>query len=371
MFLPIVFVEGMTRQLFADMALTITYSLLASLIVALTLVPAIGSGLLRRMNPRATSARSRLQTVYLRALQTVLRHKAVVLLSAVALLALSAVLAISRGFTFMPAMDSTQMSVSVTLDEDATLDQTAEVCDEIASRFATLPEVETVGAMQSGGLGSILGLGDAGGAGAANAATMYIVLSGSGRSSTELAPLMQQLCDDLPCTVSVSGSSMDLSMLSGSGITVRIYGEDLDALLSTSRDIAARLSEVEGVASVSDGEEETTPELQIHIDRGEGHAGRADRCAGLSADCAATDHRNHFHERRRAGCRRAADHRSRDHGRRARPRADRYEHRRRGAGGTFVRHRHFHRVGDAPVYLALAAAPLCLRVGGAGKTAIT
>ena len=265
-FLPIVFVEGMTRQLFADMALTITYSLLASLIVALTLVPAIGSGLLRRMNPR-TSARSRLQTVYLRALQTVLRHKAVVLLSAVALLALSAVLAISRGFTFMPAMDSTQMSVSVTLDEDATLDQTAEVCDEIASRIATLPEVETVGAMQSGGLGSILGLGDAGGAGAANAATMYIVLSGSGRSSTELAPVVQQLCDGLPCTVSVSGSSMDLSMLSGSGITVRIYGEDLDALLSTSRDIAARLSEVEGVASVSDGEEETTPELQIHIDR--------------------------------------------------------------------------------------------------------
>ena len=264
-FLPIVFVEGMTRQLFADMALTITYSLLASLIVALTLVPAIGSGLLRRMSPRSAN-RSRLQGAYIRALQAVLRHKAVVLLGAVALLALSAVLAISRGFTFMPTMDSTQMSVSVTLDEDATLDETAEVCDEIASRFAALPEVETVGAMQSGGMGSILGLGDAGG-GTANAATMYIVLSGSGRSSTELAPLMQQLCDDLPCTVSVSGSSMDLSMLSGSGITVRIYGEDLDALLSTSRDIAARLSEVEGVASVSDGEEETTPELQIHIDR--------------------------------------------------------------------------------------------------------
>ena len=264
-FLPIVFVEGMTRQLFTDMALTITYSLLASLIVALTLVPAIGSGLLRRMSPRSAN-RSRLQGAYIRALQAVLRHKAVVLLGAVALLALSAVLAISRGFTFMPAMDSTQMSVSVTLDEDATLDETAEVCDEIASRFAALPEVETVGAMQSGGMGSILGLGDAGG-GTANAATMYIVLSGSGRSSTELAPLMQQLCDDLPCTVSVSGSSMDLSMLSGSGITVRIYGEDLDALLSTSRDIAARLGEVEGVASVSNGEEEATPELLIHIDR--------------------------------------------------------------------------------------------------------
>lgn len=267
-FVPIVFVEGLTRQLFADMALTIAYSLLASLVVALTLVPAVSSGLLRHGASAEGRAQAAMKNAYTRALNFTLRHKAPVLLGSVALLAVSAVLAISRGFAFMPAMDSTQMSVSVSLDEGATLADTAAVCDEIAARFAELPEVETVGVMQSGGLGAILGMGGASSGGSANSATMYIVLNGEGgRSSGELEPLMESLCADLPCTVDVTGSSMDMSMLSGSGITVRVYGDDLDALLKASREIAEHLSNVAGVASVSDGVEETTPELRVVIDR--------------------------------------------------------------------------------------------------------
>lgn len=267
-FVPIVFVEGLTRQLFADMALTIAYSLLASLIVALTLVPAVSSGLLRHGASAEGRAQAAMKNAYTRALNFTLRHKAPVLLGSVALLAVSAVLAISRGFAFMPAMDSNQMSVSVSLDEDATLADTAAVCDEIAARFAELPEVETVGVMQSGGLGAILGMGGASSGGSVNSATMYIVLNDEGgRSSGELEPLMESLCTDLPCTVDVTGSSMDMSMLTGSGITVRVYGDDLDALLKASREIAERLSDVMGVASVSDGVEETTPELRVVIDR--------------------------------------------------------------------------------------------------------
>lgn len=267
-FVPIVFVEGLTRQLFADMALTIAYSLLASLIVALTLVPAVSSGLLRHGASAEGRAQAAMKNAYTRALNFTLRHKAPVLLGSVALLAVSAVLAISRGFAFMPAMDSNQMSVSVSLDEDATLADTAAVCDEIAARFAELPEVETVGVMQSGGLGAILGMGGASSGGSVNSATMYIVLNDEGgRSSGELEPLMESLCTDLPCTVDVTGSSMDMSMLTGSGITVRVYGDDLDALLKASREIAERLSDVVGVASVSDGVEETTPELRVVIDR--------------------------------------------------------------------------------------------------------
>lgn len=267
-FVPIVFVEGLTRQLFADMALTIAYSLLASLVVALTLVPAVSSGLLRHGASAEGRAQAAMKNAYTRALNFTLRHKAPVLLGSFALLAVSAVLAVSRGFAFMPAMDSNQMSVSVSLDEGATLADTAAVCDEIAARFAELPEVETVGVMQSGGLGAILGMGGASSGGSANSATMYIVLNGEGgRSSGELEPLMESLCADLPCTVDVTGSSMDMSMLSGSGITVRVYGDDLDALLKASREIAEHLSNVAGVASVSDGVEETTPELRVVIDR--------------------------------------------------------------------------------------------------------
>lgn len=266
-FLPIVFVEGMTRQLFADMALTIAYSLLASLVVALTLVPAMSSGLLRNTRNRESKVFSKVSKGYGTALKFVLRHKVLVLLLSLVLLAVSAVLAISRGFTYMPAMDSTQVSVSIQLDKDATLAQTAAICDELASRFSAIPEVETVGAMQAGGMGSILGLGSSSG-GSANTATMYVVLSNNrSRSSGELAAQMQQMCTDLPCEVSVSGSTMDLSMLSGSGVTIRIYGDDLSALLQASREVADILSAVEGVASTTDGITESTPELLITIDK--------------------------------------------------------------------------------------------------------
>ena len=54
-FLPIVFTTGVTRQLFVDMGLTIAYTLTASLIVALTLVPAMGQGMLKKVKPKTVS----------------------------------------------------------------------------------------------------------------------------------------------------------------------------------------------------------------------------------------------------------------------------------------------------------------------------
>ena len=74
-FVPIVFVQGLTRQLFVDMALTIGYSLIASLIIALTLVPAMSQRMLRKI--RGTKqGEGRILRTYERSLRFVLRHKA-------------------------------------------------------------------------------------------------------------------------------------------------------------------------------------------------------------------------------------------------------------------------------------------------------
>ena len=67
-FVPIVFVQGMTRQIFADMGLTIAYSLLASLLVALTLVPAGASTVLRRQPAKKNKTFDRLNHAYQRSL---------------------------------------------------------------------------------------------------------------------------------------------------------------------------------------------------------------------------------------------------------------------------------------------------------------
>ena len=99
-FLPIVFVEGITRQLFVDLALTVTYSLLASLIVALTLVPAMGQRMLRKMKPNSAPKDGKIKKAYERSLRFVLKHKVHAILVAVALLFTSAGLCLMRGFKY-------------------------------------------------------------------------------------------------------------------------------------------------------------------------------------------------------------------------------------------------------------------------------
>ena len=127
-FLPIVFVEGITRQLFVDLALTVTYSLLASLIVALTLVPAMGQRMLRKMKPNSAPKDGKIKKAYERSLRFVLKHKVSAILVAVALLFTSAGLCLMRGFSFMPDMSSTQIQVSLKLDDNATFEETGSDC---------------------------------------------------------------------------------------------------------------------------------------------------------------------------------------------------------------------------------------------------
>lgn len=265
-FAPIVFIQGITRQLFTDMALTITYSLLASLIVALTLIPAMAGDVLRSQPKQKRTLFDRVTDLYARSLDAVLRHKAPVVVLTLMLLVVSAYSTIVKGFTFMPAMDSPQMSATITMHDDtATLKDTGAIADIVYERFISIPEVTTVGIMQSQGVGAYVGF-------SADASTteleMYIMLEEElTKPSAELAAEMEAMCADLPCTVTVSAAGMDMSMLTGSGITINIYGENLDTMQRTAREVAALLETVEGVASVSDGLEETTPEFTVIVDK--------------------------------------------------------------------------------------------------------
>ena len=132
-FVPILFTSGLTRQIFADMGLTIAYSLGASLLVALTLVPALSGKILTRdtAGEKPNRLLNRMIAGYENLLRKVLRHKAPVLLGAVALLIASAVLAVSMGTAFMPEMDSPQVSVSIEMPEDATQSETWAMCDTV------------------------------------------------------------------------------------------------------------------------------------------------------------------------------------------------------------------------------------------------
>ncbi|MBQ8596229.1 MAG: efflux RND transporter permease subunit [Lachnospiraceae bacterium] len=269
-FAPIVFTEGITRQLFVDMGLTIAYSLLASLIVALTVVPAMASKALTKTKDNQDGKFFTWMTnIYEKLLKVSLRFKPVVLLLVVALLVVTAYASYSKGTAFMPEMDSTQITVSLTMPKDTPLTDTAKVSDEIVDILKQIPEVQDVGAMAgSTGMASLMGGGDA----VTNATDIYVTLSeDKERSNEEIAKeaesLLAPVCEREAAEVAIQTATMDMSALGGSGISIQIRGRELDTLQELAVDIAAIVESVEGTQNVSNGLEESTGELRIIIDR--------------------------------------------------------------------------------------------------------
>ena len=267
-FLPIVFTEGITRQLFVDMGLTIAFSLFASLIVALTVVPAMASKVLTGTSmKKETKFFEWIIKGYAKVLSGALKVKPLVFLLALALLGLSAYAAYQNGTAFMPDMDSTQMTVNVQLEDSATLAETSELTDQIVEMLLEMDDVTDVGAMQSSG-SSIMGMLGAGGV--ENASTIYVVTKEEKKSTNEeLAAEILQRTEDLPAEISVETSSMDMSALGGSGITIEVRGRDLDELRRIAKEVAQIAESVEGTENVSDGLAESGTELRIHVKKEE------------------------------------------------------------------------------------------------------
>ena len=269
-FLPIVFTEGITRQLFVDMGLTIAYSLLASLIVALTVVPAMASKVLvKTKESHDGKFFTGLINLYEKVLELALKFKPVVFILVVVLLVVSAAVSYSKGTAFMPDMDSTQFTVSLTMPKDTPLDETAQVTDKVVEHLLSLEEVEDVGAMaETSSMSMLTGGGDA----ATNATTIYVSLSeDKDKSNEQLADEIMadlaELCEENQAEITIDTSSMDMSALGGSGISIQVQGRDIDTLQEIAEDIAAIVESVEGTANVSDGLEESTGELRIIVDR--------------------------------------------------------------------------------------------------------
>ena len=264
-FAPIVFVEGLTRQLFTDLALTMTYSLMASLIVALTLVPAMASGMLRKEKPQKPGILDKIYPFYRSAVSWSLSHKALVLLLSLALLVGSAGLTLIRGFTFMPSIDMNTVNLTITMPEGTTREEAAELADEVLRRAATVEHVETVGATMSSSGSAMTGM--MGSSGGAYDVTAYVTLP-EGESGAEAGKKIMELCANMPCTVTAAGAMDSMTaMMAGSGISLQVYGENMEALQQAAADLADAIGAVEGVANVSDGLEEAVSALHVSIDR--------------------------------------------------------------------------------------------------------
>jgi len=253
-FAPIAFVEGLTRQLFTDMILTLSFALLASLVVALTVVPALAGKLLRQEKEHGNGLLNRLTPAYRRSVNWAVGHKAIVILCCAALLLSSCTLLLNRGFNFMPEMEMEQLGATLTMPEESSFEELCAQADEATARIMAINGVATVGATADD-----------------DAITYYIITDPeSGRRPGEIAEEINAVCADMPCTVTADPNSMMVSrmaMLSGSGVTMRLYGSDLNELQAAADSIAETLSEMEGIEEVSAGGEEAARELHFVVDK--------------------------------------------------------------------------------------------------------
>lgn len=271
-FFPIVFIEGLTRQIFMDMALTITYSLLASLIVALTLVPAMGQRMLRKVKPVKHGMFDKMLGGYEKSIRFVLKHRAVALIAAVVLLFGSMFGAVARGFSFMPNMASTELSVTVSLDDSATMDDTIDAAQNLLDTLSEYDEFETVGVM-TGSTTSLMGLtGSVSSSDADKGSVMaYAVfkddkVKNSESISKEIEAELQSIDGDVVVSGSSSSSSMS-AMLGDDGVSIKLYGDDLKTLQNTAKDMAEKLATVDGIDETDNGIGATSGEIKVTVDK--------------------------------------------------------------------------------------------------------
>ena len=268
-FLPLVFTTGMIMDLLSDMALTIGYSLIASLIVALTVVPCAGSTVLKKQKEIRHPWFDRLLNLYEKALRFCLNCKPVPIALAVGLLVFSVWQVIHMGIVLIPEMSTNQLSVTVEMPENTAKEDAFATADAVMDQLIAIDGIETVGAMSGGAAtGAIAGM-STGSSTDNTRFVYYIVLNDEGGKNQ--AAIRQQIADrtaDLPCEVKTSSGGMaDMSSLTGGGLQIDVYGNNLEDLLTASEQVMEMLSHVDGLAEISNGQEESDAEVRIVINK--------------------------------------------------------------------------------------------------------
>lgn len=264
-FLPVVFISGTARDLFADMGLTIAFSLLASLVVAMTVVPSFSAALFKHSKPRKQRVFKWIQRGYTKLLKGVLKAKVLVLVLAIALLGFSVVQLKDMPISFMPEVNSEQMSATLSFnDTELTEAERQSIAVDIMDGMLGVEGVKDVSL--SSGSSTIMSM-----MSSSSGYSYYVIVESGVRKNADIAADMKavaaQWADEDVLTLDVKASTMDLTSFAGSGITVNISGDEIEDLRTAAKEVAALCAPVEGVAEVDDGAATAEPKLMITVDK--------------------------------------------------------------------------------------------------------
>ena len=273
-FLPIVFTTGMVNQLMLPFALTIAYVLTASLLIALTMVPAASSFLFKNYIPRRNNWFETLQTKYAHSLAFFLRHKALPLVVSVVLLVVAVIGVVNMGITMIPTMTSKTATVTVTMPEDTDKETAYATADKVMDEAMGIDGVKFVGAMDGTSSTSMVAS-DISSSSSSDkfhqVFTFYVQTDSSVTTEGQVLSILDQLqqrTSGLNCEVITDASSSEaMSSMTGSGLSLRIQGPDQDELVRISEDVMGIVGQVEGYTEIENGMEDAATELHLVVDR--------------------------------------------------------------------------------------------------------
>lgn len=264
-FVPIAFTTGITKQLFTDMALTIGFSLAASLVVALTLVPTACSAWIGDNTVFKKTFSDKLANVYGKLLDKTLNHRWIVILAVILLLGGGIWGALSSGTQLFPTMDSGSITVTVDIPETYSTEQRFDALDKLNDTLLSVDGIETVGIMDTTNStdaeASLMSMMSSG-------TTVYVTLDSERTVTTDdIINEIRTLTENYDFEVTASSSNMDLSMLSGESVSINVMGRELDDIRKAAKDIAEIVESVEGTIEVDNGVTESKEEMRVIVDK--------------------------------------------------------------------------------------------------------
>lgn len=273
-FLPVVWITGLAQLFFRELALTITFSLVMSLLTAITLVPMMAPRLLtdrpaRRQVPwvarlaeRSGQWLERLEAAYGRLLEWALGHRWQVVAIGAASLALSLLVLGRMGLDFIPTSDTSEFRVSIEMPPGTRLEETQAAVERAVAQIEHLPELRSL----------YVSVGSTGGAYSTGGQSHQAFISGALSRPNERRRGLDEIVEDVRTRIVLPGAKVTVAPsgtieTGGNDIEVQVKGPDLEVLKELSRQVMAEVAQVPGARGLDTTVSEGLPEIQIRVDR--------------------------------------------------------------------------------------------------------
>lgn len=268
-FLPMVFTAGTVRELMMPISLTIIFTLAASLLIAMTVVPAAGSTLLRNSKEKKHPLFDKVQDIYGKMLAFCLKVKVVPLVIAIGLLVYSIWAVMRMGIVMIPDMTSNQIEISVQMPEDTDKEECYKRADQVLDAMTTIDGIGDVGAMAGGDttlVASSSGMSDS----TYDQFTFLVLTENENAGKEEVNRICREIEErtaDIDCELTISTGMSEMSTMMGSGLSVKVYGDDLDTLTKITQDICDLAATIPGYENISNGQEEPDQVIRLVLDK--------------------------------------------------------------------------------------------------------